>query len=487
MDLALLAARLVLAAVFAVAGLAKLADREGSRRALIGFGVPEPLARPGGIALPFAELAVAGLLLPTSTGSWGALGALVLLLTFVVGIAANLLRGRTPDCHCFGALHSAPAGPKTLARNAALAAVAAFATVRGWNGAGTSAVAWIGRLDVGGAALLVTSVGVAAAMSLGALAFVHLLRQQGRLLLRLDRLEQVLDEAGFSVHVAETMPEIGHTPGTEAPAFALKALDGSEAALASLLEQELPVLLVFTSPTCGPCHALMPSVARWQRIHSSVVTIAVVSAGTESEIRTEVGEHELEHVLVDTGHELYHAYQANGTPSAVLIGTDGKIASWMASGNDWIERLLTDALAGTEPELGTPVGEPAPSVDLTYLDGKPVALADTWNGDTVVLFWNPTCGFCRSMHPDLVAWEVTLGESSPRLVIVSAGEADEVRAEGFRSTVLLDPEWSASAAFQAGGTPMAVRIDGEGRIASRPGAGAEAVFELLQAPVATSG
>ena len=38
------------------------------------------------------------------------LPALVLLLLFVGGISYNVARGRSPDCHCFGQLHSAPAG-----------------------------------------------------------------------------------------------------------------------------------------------------------------------------------------------------------------------------------------------------------------------------------------------------------------------------------------------------------------------------------------
>src|SRR6266571_3837083 len=49
MTLALLIARLVLSLVFLVAGLTKLADRTGSRQALLDFGVPARLARPGGL------------------------------------------------------------------------------------------------------------------------------------------------------------------------------------------------------------------------------------------------------------------------------------------------------------------------------------------------------------------------------------------------------------------------------------------------------
>jgi hypothetical protein len=54
MDSLLLVARLLLALVFAIAGVAKLSDREGSRRAIAGFGVPSALAAPRGLVLPLA-------------------------------------------------------------------------------------------------------------------------------------------------------------------------------------------------------------------------------------------------------------------------------------------------------------------------------------------------------------------------------------------------------------------------------------------------
>src|SRR5919199_348775 len=102
--LILLVPRVLLAVVFVVAGLAKLADRAGARQALRDFGVPTALATPLGSLLPLAELAVAVALLPAASAWCGALGALVLLLFFVAGIGVNLARGRTPGCHCFGQL-----------------------------------------------------------------------------------------------------------------------------------------------------------------------------------------------------------------------------------------------------------------------------------------------------------------------------------------------------------------------------------------------
>src|ERR687890_1472621 len=147
MGTALLIARLLLSGVFLVAGVGKLADRTGSRQAVIDFGLPKFLAAPIGILLPLAELAAAAALIPTSTAWWGALGALALLLLFVAGISYNLARGRKPDCHCFGQLHSAPAGWRTLARNGALAAVAGFILWEGRDGAGPSALSWAGALS----------------------------------------------------------------------------------------------------------------------------------------------------------------------------------------------------------------------------------------------------------------------------------------------------------------------------------------------------
>ncbi len=70
MDLVLLVARLLLAAVFAVAGLAKLADLSGSRQAVRDFGLPSRLAAPLGTLLPLAELGVAVALVPEGEPVW---------------------------------------------------------------------------------------------------------------------------------------------------------------------------------------------------------------------------------------------------------------------------------------------------------------------------------------------------------------------------------------------------------------------------------
>ena len=64
-EVTLLIARLLPALVFLVASVAKLADRVGSRQALMDLGVPAPIATRLNMLLPLAELAGAATLIPS--------------------------------------------------------------------------------------------------------------------------------------------------------------------------------------------------------------------------------------------------------------------------------------------------------------------------------------------------------------------------------------------------------------------------------------
>src|SRR5215212_2283293 len=130
-DALTLAARLMLAAVFLTAGVTKLVDRAGSRRGLAEFGVPGPLTGPLGVLLPIAELGVAVGLLPAATAWWAAVGALGLLLLFILAIGANLARGRQPECRCFGQIGAGPVSLWTILRNVVLAAAAGLIVQQG--------------------------------------------------------------------------------------------------------------------------------------------------------------------------------------------------------------------------------------------------------------------------------------------------------------------------------------------------------------------
>ena len=506
MDTALLIARLILAAVFAVAGVAKLLDRNGTRQGLEGFGLPARVAAPGSIVLPLVEIAVAILLLPVDTAWYGGIAALVLLLAFIGGIAYNMSRGRAPDCHCFGQLHSEPAGWSTLIRNGVLAAIAVFVIARSPSDTGHSLIGWIGDLSTGEVIVgIVAILALAAAVAEGWL-LVHLLGQNGRVLLRLDALEAMLAEGGFAVpqpaeaRVAEA-PAAGLPEGAPAPAFRLEGLHGETMTLDAMRSAGKSVMLIFSDPTCGPCNALLPDIGKWQRDHASKLTVALLSRGSVDANRSKISEHGLSNVLLQKDREVSNEYKAYGTPTAVIVKADGTIGSAVAGGAEAI-RALVSKTTGTLPVAAAPVrqqpsanggngaarpaapppaskvGTPAPAISLPDLDGKIVNLSDFSSKDTLVVFWNPGCGFCRRMADDLKAWEQNPPEKAPQLLLVSSGTPEANRELGLTSPTVLDEGFTTGRAYGAGGTPSAVLVDAQGKIASELAVGAPGVLAL---------
>jgi peroxiredoxin len=527
MHIALLVARLLLAGVFFVAGLTKLADRAGSRQAIIDFGLPARLASPVGILLPLAELAAAAALIPASTAWWGALGALALLLVFVAGISYNLARGRKPDCHCFGQLHSAPAGWTTLVRNGALAAVAGFVLWEGRDGAGPSALSWVGALP--GAQLLALVGGLLILALLAAQAaqwwfLFRLMHQNGRLLVRVEALEgrpaSGEAEAPSENGGQDIQPPAGLPVGSQAPGFGLSGIYGETLTLDSLRAPGKPVMLLFTDPNCGPCTGLLPEIGRWQQEYSAQLSVSLISRGTAEENRAKSTEHGLTSVLMQQDWEVSEAYQVQGTPSAVLVNSDGTIGSPLAAGPEAIKALVSQTVGAPGQEApvqptapqGTPgeelpmqptaqgkpcpncgkvhaaaptvpagrqVGEPAPPLKLRDLTGKKINLATAFRGEkTLVLFWNPGCGFCQQMLDDLKDWEANPPEEAPKLLVVSAGTKEANKAMGLSSPVVLDQNFGVGSSFGASGTPSAVLVDEEGKVASEVAVGAPAVLAL---------
>ena len=326
MATAVLALRLVLAGVFLVAGIGKLRDLPGSRRAVADFGVPERAARVVGLLLPLAEIAIAVALVPAPSARWGALAAAILLAAFIAGIARALSRGEQPDCHCFGQIHSAPAGRSTLARNAVLFA---FAVVIVVYGSGPALDDWVSARSA--AELAAVGLGI---WAVAAATYAWTLRARNQTLTNDLRIARSAGAAGG---------RFGLPVGTEAPAFALEDMRGEPATLTGLLERGKPALLLFMSPGCGPCGTMLPKVPEWQQSLSERLTIAVISTGT-AEQNAPLEEHGLEDVLLQEEWEVADAFAVKGTPTAVVVSRHGLIASSLAEMEQAIEPLVRLAL-----------------------------------------------------------------------------------------------------------------------------------------------
>lgn len=469
----MLAARLILAGVFLLAGAGKLADRPGSRQALVGFGVSAAVAAPLAVVLPVAELAVAVMLVPTASARVAAGAALALLSAFVVGITANLAAGRRPDCHCFGQLHSTPIGASTLGRNTALAALAAG--VVGW-GPGTGiadTLRWVGDLSGAGVAALVAIVLLCLAVTVEGWLIVNMLRQNGRLLLRVDALEG----KRRSRPAADGLPV-----GVAAPSFTLTDLHGAEVGLAELWGDGRPAMLVFVDPRCTSCKTLYPEIGRWRQQHGERLAIGVISAGNAQANQSEAGP-----VLLQRDAEVAKAYRIPATPSALLVRPDGRVASRVVSGADAIRGLLAQALHGGDPPPPTDplpdppkLGEAAHDFTLPGLYGHPADLVRYRGKELVVVFWSPSCGFCQKMLPDLKAWEANPPQDAPQILLVSSGTADANRQMGLRSPIVLQDDFRVGRRYGADGTPSAILLDADGNVDSELVVGATDVLGLLR-------
>ncbi|MHB8576517.1 MAG: TlpA family protein disulfide reductase, partial [Dehalococcoidia bacterium] len=129
---------------------------------------------------------------------------------------------------------------------------------------------------------------------------------------------------------------------------------------------------------------------------------------------------------------------------------------------------------------GLAVGTPAPVLRLPDLDGKPVDLAELRGQETLLLFWNPGCGFCQQLLPQLKEWEASPPPGAPRLLVVSTGDAETNRAHALRATVVLDQSFGVGNAFGANGTPSAVLVDAEGKITAPLAVGGPGVMALAR-------
>jgi uncharacterized membrane protein YphA (DoxX/SURF4 family)/thioredoxin-related protein len=328
MSLVIVLLRVALGAIFGVAGVTKLLDLRGTRDALKNFGAPEVLVPTLSIILPILELSVTVGLLVDAAAAISAVGALLLLSVFIVAISVNLAQGRTHDCHCFGQLHSRPLGWPTLVRNLVFAL-------------GAGLVFWQTRKAV--PPLIPTLVQLA---PLSQLLLCMAVIVTIALLLYLRR----SNEKKAKADAARESTAVGLPLNSVAPAFELPAYDGGSRSLVQFVDLGKPILLIFTSPTCGPCVRLFQEIKDWQHAHRDQLTIGLISRGTIKDNFVNVARNSLGEVLLQKEDEVAKLYNARVTPTAVAVDINGRIASPLAAGADQIRNLLHIVLGNSSDD-----------------------------------------------------------------------------------------------------------------------------------------
>jgi thiol-disulfide isomerase/thioredoxin len=90
---------------------------------------------------------------------------------------------------------------------------------------------------------------------------------------------------------------------------------------------------------------------------------------------------------------------------------------------------------------GLPVGAQAPAFELPDLAGSRKTLTDFRGQKLLLIFFNPRCGFCAQMVPDLARLSTDGKDRKPLPLVVSTGDAEENRKlfaeHGIRCPVLL--------------------------------------------------
>ncbi|MFW6772861.1 TlpA family protein disulfide reductase [Nocardioides sp. CPCC 205120] len=328
--------------VLAVAASAKVRRPDLARAGLVALA-PARLARwraaPQALAGLEAALAL-GLLLPGDPGRVALVATAAVLAVFTAALARAARRRDGSSCGCFGAWSDEPVTALTVARTAGLTVLAVVALVTGWGAPG-----------------LLAAAGSASGPEVAAAAGTALL------LVLVLVLVTALGVAGGRAVPSEAPRPDGSRPagpgptdpadlsGQPVPVVEVVLPDGQVRELRHLAHGRA-VLLVVASLECGTCHEVLDEVPVWQADLGRGVHVLVVTSSDRDPFLRRFPALRPHLALGSRG--VRDAFGVPGTPSAVLLGADRRVATRVAVGADEVLALLAGTLeaverAGAEP------------------------------------------------------------------------------------------------------------------------------------------
>ncbi len=330
----------------------------------------------------------------------------------------------------------------------------------------------------------------------------QVVKQQGRILLRLDGLDERLGHIGRD---AEAAPR-GLAVGTPFTPFRLPDLDGQIRSLDDYQNQR--VLLIFWGPQCGFCGLLAPDLARLQgdlRVAKMQLLLVSLDDGVANRKLAEESGLRCPILLMEKDDPLLKGpFLHMGTPSAYLLDGEGMVAHSLTVGGEAILALAQGAIGDrpgrkrlpgerplTESRIernGLKAGTPAPLFRLPSLDGGTVALDDYRGRQVLLVFTDPHCGPCEELAPHLVRIHQRQGDGGLALIMVARGDVEENRRKaeehGFEFPVVLQERWKLSQEYGIFAVPVAFLIDDEGIITRNVAQGVDQILALAWQEIA---
>ena len=322
----------------------------------------------------------------------------------------------------------------------------------------------------------------------------QLVRQNGRILLRLETIEKLL-----AARAVPPRPEpAGLAIGSMAPDFELPDLSEKKHKLSDFRGRE--VLLMFFNPQCGFCTAMLADLAALpvDGAHGQPVPV-VITTGNAKQNRALFKQHGVRCIVLRQKQmDVAATYGARGTPMGYRIDAEGRIASELAAGAEALLRLAAPNAAhphahgkhGKQPDpslansrinrSGLKAGTPAPDFNLPCLEGGELSLVELRGRRVLLVFSDPDCGPCDELAPHLE--EIHLRNPDLQVLVVSRREieATRLKAQKLRLTypIVVQKQWEVSLKYAMFATPIGYLIDEQGILASDVAIGVKPILAL---------
>jgi peroxiredoxin len=329
----------------------------------------------------------------------------------------------------------------------------------------------------------------------------QLVRQNGRILVRLEAIDKRLTPRGDD----KPKKARGLPVGTPAPDFELPDLAGERHKLSEFRGKDL--LLIFFNPKCGFCTKMADDLAALPLSdeNGQAVPIVVTTGDREDNLQL-VGRYGIRcTVLLQDEMEIASQFHAQGTPMGYRIDKEGRIASELTIGSEALLKLAektpvnpngSGASANGAAKLGEKdyrslaasrlnrkglkAGEAAPDFRLPRIDGGELSLSNYRGQRVLLVFSDPHCGPCVELARRLQ--EIHIERPDLNVVMISRGELEENRAKaselGLTFPIVLQKKWEVSLKYAMFATPIGYLIDEHGILASDVAVGIEPILAL---------